>query len=215
MITLRTSLPLLFAVAFGALLGACSAPPPSAPPVMTEAVAAPRTPAPATATPDVVATSEAAATLLAEEEAAAADEQAAADAAEANAGAADLPAEITNNLWLLQEYAGANGAMQPALASHDITATWADSTISGQTGCNEYRGAYVRQPDGTITVQQLALSAEGMGNLGCEADSAEINQQGYYLDALGKSAVYQVEQPGQLKLSDAAGNLLLVFVTQR
>lgn len=178
---------------------------------MTQAVAAPPTPVAPTATPNLVATSQAVATAVTAEESAAAAQV----AASASGGAADLPTEITAHLWLLQAYAGEGGAMQQALPSHDITATWADTGVNGQTGCVSFSSPVVRQEDGTITVQQLALTQEGMGNLGCESQSPEIAQQAYFLDALGKSAIYQVAEPGKLELSDAAGNLLLVFVTER
>ena len=191
-------------------LAGCSAPPPQGPPNMPEAVAAPPTAVPPTATPNVVATSEAVATVAEEEDAVATEETAAAEA-DASAGAADLPAEITGNLWRLDKYLNAAGELVAALESHPITAEWANGFVTGETGCNAYNGPYVRQENGTITVQQLRLTPLGMGNLGCDKDSPEVNQEGDYLGALDRSAIYTVREAGQLELSTADGELLLVF----
>ena len=56
------------------------------------------------------------------------------------------------------------------------------------------------------------LTPLGVGNRGCEENGPEINQQGDYLDALYKSAVYQVSEAGQLEVLAANGEILLVFL---
>jgi heat shock protein HslJ len=180
---------------------------------MTEAVAAPPTPVPPTATPNVVATSEAVATAVdAEETAAAAEETAAADA-NVPAGAGDLPPEITTHLWRLEQYMNPGGEMVSPAEGTAITAEWSNGMIRGETGCNAYNGPYVRQENGTITVQRVSLSPLGMGNLGCESASPEVTQDADYLDALYKGAIYSTEQAGKLQIADAEGSVVLVFAT--
>jgi len=195
-------------------VAACSAPPPQGPPDDAQAVTAPQTPAAATATPNVVATSAAVATVVTEEEATASAEETSAEAADAPAGASDLPSEITSHVWRLQQYANAGGELLAALESHPITAEWNGGTLRGETGCNTYSGPYVRQENGSITVQQLKLSPLGADNPGCEANDPEVNQEGDYLGALYKSAIYTVREAGQLELSSAEGELLLVFAVE-
>ncbi len=69
------------------------------------------------------------------------------------------------------------------------------------------------QENQTITVDQLRLSALGLGNLGCDEESPEINQQGIYIGNLYKTAIYAVKETGRLEVADAEGKLLLVFLT--
>lgn len=195
------------------LLAGCKAPPPSGPPVMKEGVDAPSTPVPPAATPNVVATSEAVATVVREEDAAAAAEKAAATAADAPAGISDLPPEITTHLWRLEQYLNDSGEMVQALANVPVTAQWSDGMIRGETGCNAYNGTYVMQENQTITVEQLRLSALGLGNLGCDKESPEVTQEGTYIGNLYKTAIYAVKEAGHLEVADADGKLLLTFVT--
>lgn len=211
--TRRNTYLLLLAVSLAAALAACSAPPPQAPPNDPEAVTAPPNPVPPTATPDVVATSAAVAAIVTEEKATISEEETAA-AADAPAGAADLPAEITSHVWRLQQYVDAGGDLVDALASPSITAEWNKGTLRGETGCNTYSGPYVRQEDGTITVQQVQLSPLGADTPGCEANDPEVNQEGDYLGALYKSAIYTVREAGQLEWSSAEGDLLLIFAVE-
>lgn len=192
-------------------LAACSAPPPQAPPDDPGAVTAPPTPVPPTATPNVVATSAAVAAVVTQEEAAASEEETAAATADIPAGASDLPAEITSHVWRLQQYANAGGELVDALENHPITAEWNEGMLRGETGCNTYSGPYVRQENGTITVQQVQLSPLGADTPSCEANDPEVNQESDYLSALYKSAVYTVREAGELELSSADGELLLVF----
>ncbi len=195
------------------LLGGCQAPPPEGPPDMREGVDAPSTPIPPAATPNVVATSEAVATVVNEEDAAAAAKETANAAAAATGGVSDLPPEITTHLWRLEQYADAGGEMVKVLENVPVTAEWNDGMIRGETGCNAYNGMYVMQENGTITVEQLRLSALGLGNLGCEKESPEVNQDGIYIGNLYKTAIYEVKEAGQLAVTDEEGNLLLVYVT--
>lgn len=205
---------LITLVAMTALLfGGCKAPPPSGPPTMNEGASAAATAVPPAATPNVVATSQAVATVVREEDATVAAEEAAAAAAVAAGGVSDLPPEITTHLWRLDQYANADGEMVQALANIPVTAEWSDGMIRGETGCNAYNGTYVMQESQTITVEQLQLSALGLGNLGCDKASPEVNQEGIYIGNLYKTAIYAVKEAGRLEVADANGKLLLTFVT--
>jgi hypothetical protein len=204
---------IVFTALFALLLGGCKAPPPSGPPTMQEGVAAPSTPVPPAATPNVVATAEAVATVVREEDATAAAEAAAATAAEDSGGISDLPPEITTHLWRLDQYADAAGEMVQALPNVPVTAQWSNGMLRGETGCSAYNGAYVMQDNQTITVEQLRLSALGLGNLGCDKESPEVNQEGIYIGNLYKTAIYAVKEAGRLEVADGDGKLLLTFVT--
>jgi heat shock protein HslJ len=127
--------------------------------------------------------------------------EAPAEPASAETGAPAL--EGTN--WLLESYAGADGQATAALADVQVTALFADGRVGGSGGCNNYGGPYTVDGSG-LTVGPLASTM--MACMGPVMD-----QETAYLSALQSAASYAVVD-GKLQISDAAGQVVLIYGVQ-
>ncbi len=125
----------------------------------------------------------------------------------AGAEAADagmpVPDTLENIQWALVSYVGADGTMMDVLPDTTITAQFADGQVSGNSGCNSYSGSY--ELDGSnITFGPIAGTL-----MACAPEI--MKQEAAYLANLGKAAQFNLDKEGQLALSDADGNLLLLY----
>jgi heat shock protein HslJ len=113
-----------------------------------------------------------------------------------------LPLEGTP--WRLDGIGSGGDTVSSVLAGTEVTAIF-DGTgrVRGFGGCNEYGGGY--ETDGeALTIADVAST-----QIGCAADVAE--QEGAYLDALGRTASFDIEG-SVLSLLDDDGGFLLSFV---
>ncbi|NKQ37184.1 MAG: META domain-containing protein [Chloroflexi bacterium] len=126
-------------------------------------------------------------------------------AASAEATDAGMPVSDTleNIQWTLVSFAGPEGNMIDVLPDTTITAQFADGQVSGNSGCNNYSGSYELDGSG-ITFGPTA------GNLmACPQEIME--QEAAYLANLSLVTQFNVNEGGQLVLSDADGNPLLIY----
>lgn len=65
------------------------------------------------------------------------------------------PAAFEGTNWQLAEYATEGGAAVPVPEAVAATATFADGTVSGNGGCNNYRASYTLD-GGSITIGEIA-----------------------------------------------------------
>lgn len=86
----------------------------------------------------------------------------------------------------------------------DITLQFADSRVGGRSAVNSYTGTYTRGPRNAFKVGDLA------GTMMAGPEPEMRAEQGY-LALLAEARSYKAT-PGQLKLLDAGGNELLVYV---
>jgi heat shock protein HslJ len=76
--------------------------------------------------------------------------------------------------------------------------------VGGSDGCNQYQGSY------TISGSAFKISGDLMGTMMACPDDIET-RAGNYREALSRAATFELEN-SQLRLSDAAGRLLVSFV---
>lgn len=98
--------------------------------------------------------------------------------------------------WTLATLGG-----QPPVAGSNVTLAFAGGNASGSGGCNQYRGPYTADGSSLTFGPLIATKRACL--------SPEMNQQETaYLDALSKTATYEVTGD-RLILRDAAGATLL------
>jgi heat shock protein HslJ len=117
------------------------------------------------------------------------------------------PAELslTSNPWALASFGGPDISLA-ALEGGSITLTFTpDGQASGSAGCNSYTGSY--EADGS----QLKFGPLASTKRMCPEGVMVLEQA--FLDALGKTASYEISE-GQLMLLDSAGQTLLTFSAQ-
>lgn len=119
-----------------------------------------------------------------------------------SAACATLPSTtppLAGTSWLVEDLEG-RGVIDRAQTTLVFDA---DGGVVGSTACNRYRGpAEVTEPDGTLTFGPLATTRRA-----CPA--AVMDQEQRFLDALGRTVRYAIDDRGFLLLYDAAGTLVV------
>jgi heat shock protein HslJ len=115
------------------------------------------------------------------------------------------PASLSGSAWRVQSYNNGRGGLSSVLGGAELTATFAeDGSVSGNTGCNLYRGSY-SVAGSTITLSQLINTRRA-------CIQPELNEQEQaFLRALEASASYELVGD-RLTLSDAAGTRQVALV---
>ena len=103
--------------------------------------------------------------------------------------------------WMLQSYA-VDGELQSVIATSDIDATFADGTVSGTGGCNQYSGSY--ELDG----EALSIGPLVSTMMACE--QAIMDQEVAFMSAFGSAASFEVSGD-TLTVKDEAGTIAVVF----
>ena len=103
--------------------------------------------------------------------------------------------------WMLQSYA-VDGELQSMIPASEVDATFADGTVSGTGGCNQYSGSY--ELDGE------ALSIGPLVSTMMACDQAIMDQEVAFMSALGAAASYEVSGD-TLTVKDEAGTISVVF----
>jgi len=104
--------------------------------------------------------------------------------------------------WRLTDYLGHAGAFVPVSEDIVATATFADGTVAGSTGCNRYHATY--GADGA----RLAVEAVAMTMMACEPARTAVERA--FTAALAAVTTYAIDRDA-LALADAAGEVLLHF----
>jgi heat shock protein HslJ len=103
---------------------------------------------------------------------------------------------LEGTLWRLTEYLGPDGNAVPVPEAISASATFADGTVSGTAGCNDYTGGYTVDGD-KLTIGPLAATKKACG-------PAESAVETVFLAAMGRVATYAVTGDSlELKTAEA------------
>ena len=116
--------------------------------------------------------------------------------------AAQAAGTLEGPRWVLVSYTGPDGKTAQALPGAEATAQFANGTVSGSTGCNNYNAPYEAK-DGKLTV---GLTATTM--MMCPPPI--MDQEAAYLAAIQASASYKIAGD-TLAIANAKGNTVLTF----
>lgn len=112
----------------------------------------------------------------------------------------DLPLEGTT--WQLTEYVGAAGGVVNVPAGVTVTATFADGTLSGNGGCNNYSAAYTVDGE-TLTIGEVQATL-----MACTGAAGPVEPP--YLAILPKVATFSITGD-TLELLNETGTITLRF----
>jgi heat shock protein HslJ len=101
-----------------------------------------------------------------------------------------------------------SGALISPLPGTEITAVFADGTLSGFGGCNQYSAGYQAGDGGSITLSPIAAT-----QMFCGDPIGVMDQEAHYLSAIQTTAQLQTEG-GLVTLLDGAGNPVAVYVSK-
>lgn len=107
--------------------------------------------------------------------------------------------------WVLSGISEGDAVVSMAVDS-EITATFAEGSVAGYAGCNQYNAPY------TLTESELTPGPIVSTKMACEGERGE--REAAFLAALQQVAGYQIERDA-LTLLDASGNALIMFTVQQ
>jgi heat shock protein HslJ len=87
----------------------------------------------------------------------------------------------------------------------NITLTFAAGQIGGFAGCNAYGGGYTATRQGTLTINEVEVTAQG-----CVEPDGVMQQENTYIAALTRAKGFRVMED-RLEIEDAAGGSNLAF----
>ena len=112
---------------------------------------------------------------------------------------------LENTNWLLTGMVDADGVLVTEFAGDAITATFADGTVSGSAGCNNYFAPY------TVDGDALTIGPGGSTMMACLAPI--MTQEQSYLANLGAVTRYAIVGD-ELRLFDGGAQPLLTFTVR-
>jgi heat shock protein HslJ len=114
-------------------------------------------------------------------------------------------AGLTGQVWYLESYLDAQGAMTALLPGSQVTAEFSpDGRVGGSSGCNSYSGGY--EVDG----DQIKFGPLASTMMACMEPAGLMDQEAAYLQNLGQAASFRVLD-GRLEMLNPAGQATLVF----
>lgn len=114
------------------------------------------------------------------------------------------PAALSGGTWRVVSVNNGQGGVVSVLPDVELNATFGDDgSISGNAGCNGYRGQY------TLTGDQIALTSIVSTQRACLATPLNVQERAF-LDALNASSAY-VLVGDRLTLRDAAGATQMIL----
>ncbi len=116
---------------------------------------------------------------------------------------ATVGGELTGRVWILETYMNADGSMAESLANAPVTTEFADGSVGGTSGCNNYNAAYTTDGD------SLAVDMPVVTLMYCDGPDVMV-QEARYLSLLGTVAGYTVSGD-KLTITDSAGQEILFF----
>jgi heat shock protein HslJ len=115
------------------------------------------------------------------------------------------PASLVGTRWLATSVNNGTGGSVSIVADTSLTAVFADGTVAGSGGCNQFNGPYTSDAT-TIKIGPLMSSKKLCG------DPAGIDdQEAQYLAALQKATTYTIKG-NELELRDAGGALQVSYL---
>ncbi len=110
---------------------------------------------------------------------------------------------LENTNWQATAINNGRGAIVPSQGSRSITARFANGSIQGNGGCNQFSATYTRN-SGQLHIAQLRSTQRAC------AEASLMEQEAYFLKALTRVSQYQLSS-GQLKLLDNNGLVMVEF----
>lgn len=110
------------------------------------------------------------------------------------------PGDLEATEWVLTQLNG-----EGILEGTNITLNFADGQAGGFAGCNAYGGPYTATGSGTLTVLEIAATAQG-----CVEPEGVLQQESAYIAALTGADAYRV-MDDRLEIENASGETTLVF----
>jgi heat shock protein HslJ len=110
------------------------------------------------------------------------------------------PGDLVDTEWVLAQLNG-----ERLVEDTNITLSFSDEQASGYAGCNAYGGPYTATDSGTLTILEIAATAQG-----CVEPEGVMQQEGAYITALTGADAYRV-MDDRLEIEDASGETTLVF----
>lgn len=118
------------------------------------------------------------------------------------------PVALKGGTWRATVYNNGRAAAVSLIDGSEITATFGtDGVLSGSSGCNRYRAAYVVK-DSSMTIQTPSSTRKA-----CTQPDGVMQQEQEYLKALTTAATYTL-QGNQLELRTDQGALAALFKAQ-
>lgn len=118
----------------------------------------------------------------------------------AEPGPAGSEVNLDGTEWILASLHGAD-----LVEGTNITLGFANGNANGFAGCNAYGGAYTVMGIGTLSIPEMAITAQG-----CVEPKGVMEQESSYLEALQNAERYHMVDD-RLELQNAAGETVLVF----
>lgn len=97
------------------------------------------------------------------------------------------PAALEGPEWILSQYNNGKEAVVTTLLGSEITAIFADGTVSGSAGCNRYTASY-EVIDNAISIGPAATT-----RMFCGEPEGIMDQENAFLAALQTAATYQIK----------------------
>ena len=106
--------------------------------------------------------------------------------------------DLAGTSWEVIGYNNGKQAVTSVLLGSTITLDFAaDGSLSGNSGCNTYKGSY------TVTGDQITIGPLASTRMACSQEL--MDQESQYLAALGSAATYQIKDTGlELRMKDGA-----------
>ncbi len=114
-----------------------------------------------------------------------------------------VPLEGTE--WVLATYADADGALVGTTPGAEPTAVFANGSLVGNAGCNDFTTSYELDGD-TLTISSEAAMTQKF----CEQPEGVMDQEAAVMSNYDAVSLYRIRQR-TLELLDADGNVLLVY----
>jgi heat shock protein HslJ len=110
------------------------------------------------------------------------------------------PGDLVDTEWVLTLLNG-----ERLVEGTNITLNFSDDQARGFAGCNAYGGPYTAAGRGTLTILEIAVTAQG-----CLEPEGVLQQEDAYIAALTGADAYRVLDD-RLEIEDASGETTLVF----
>lgn len=107
---------------------------------------------------------------------------------------------IAGTRWMLTSLDGGD-----LIEASVITLDFGPAHLGGFAGCNGYGGGYTATADGALSVDEIAVTAQG-----CLSPVGVMEQEAAYLRALHDATAYRV-MGDRLEIADLGGEVRLVF----
>ncbi len=128
------------------------------------------------------------------------------EAATAVTNAADAASGLEGAPWLAEAVVNASGSLTPTLAGTTISATFADGSVTGSAGCNDYVTSY------EVTGDSIKFGPVVTTRKMCVEPSGVMDQETAYARSLETAVAFTVVA-GRLGLLDPNGSTLASYVS--